>query len=77
MHEKPEEALIQHYTVCMNKALQERSFDVIDGAANTNGVQSDASGHSEDSAVPGSDELHQVTDHESCLTHSPLKCKPV
>lgn len=41
-------------------ALQERSDFVIDGAANANGVQSDASGHSEDSAVPGSDEPHQA-----------------
>ncbi|XP_057212386.1 GRIP1-associated protein 1 isoform X2 [Triplophysa rosa] len=41
-------------------ALQERSDVVIEGAANTNGVQSDASGHGEDSAVPGSDEPDQA-----------------
>ncbi|XP_056628977.1 GRIP1-associated protein 1 isoform X2 [Triplophysa dalaica] len=42
-------------------ALQEcRSDVVIEGAANTNGVQSDASSHSEDSAVQGSDEPDQA-----------------
>ncbi|KAA0714333.1 GRIP1-associated protein 1 [Triplophysa tibetana] len=42
-------------------ALQEcRSDVVIEGAANTNGVQSDASSHSEDYSVQGSDELDQA-----------------
>lgn len=63
MHEKPEEILIL-YSVCIYEALQEcRSDVVIEGAANTNGVQSDASSHSEDSAVQGSDEPDQVTDY--------------
>lgn len=41
-------------------AIQERKDVLIDGEADTNGVQSEASGHSEDTAVPGSNEVDQT-----------------
>nr|XP_055023669.1 GRIP1-associated protein 1 isoform X2 [Misgurnus anguillicaudatus] len=41
-------------------AIQERKDVLIDGEADTNGVQSEASGHSEDTAVPGSNEVDQA-----------------
>lgn len=36
---------------------------LIDGSAGTNGVQSDASGHSDNPSAPGNDQIDQVTDH--------------
>lgn len=41
-------------------AIQERKDVLIDGEADTNGVQSEASGHSEDTGVPGSNEVDQA-----------------
>ncbi|XP_055023668.2 GRIP1-associated protein 1 isoform X1 [Misgurnus anguillicaudatus] len=41
-------------------AIQERKDVLIDGEADTNGVRSEASGHSEDIAVPGSNEVDQA-----------------
>uniref|UniRef100_A0A671QDI8 GRIP1-associated protein 1-like n=1 Tax=Sinocyclocheilus anshuiensis TaxID=1608454 RepID=A0A671QDI8_9TELE len=51
------------------KALQECAdvndgkAALIDGSAGTNGVQSDASGHSDDPSAPGNDQIDQVTDN--------------
>uniref|UniRef100_A0A673MCN1 GRIP1-associated protein 1-like n=1 Tax=Sinocyclocheilus rhinocerous TaxID=307959 RepID=A0A673MCN1_9TELE len=51
------------------KALQEHAdvndgkAALIDGLAGTNGVQSDASGHSDDPSAPGNDQIDQVTDN--------------
>uniref|UniRef100_A0A8C1W8R4 GRIP1 associated protein 1 n=1 Tax=Cyprinus carpio TaxID=7962 RepID=A0A8C1W8R4_CYPCA len=40
---------------------------LIDGSAGTNGVQSDASGHSDNPSAPGNDQIDQVTDHKVAL----------
>lgn len=55
--------------MCVYAALQERAdvtdgkAALIDGTAGTNGVQSDASSHSDDPSASGNDQIDQVTDN--------------
>uniref|UniRef100_A0A671MJL6 GRIP1-associated protein 1-like n=1 Tax=Sinocyclocheilus anshuiensis TaxID=1608454 RepID=A0A671MJL6_9TELE len=62
------------------KALQEHAdvndgkAALIDGSAGTNGVQSDASGHSDDPSAPGNDQIDQLQTEmeEKCLLREQL-----
>lgn len=55
--------------MCVYAALLERAdvtdgkAALIDGTAGTNGVQSDASGHSDEPSTPRNDQIDQVTDN--------------
>lgn len=76
--------LLQCY-VCVYAALQERAdvtdgkAALIDGMTGTNGVQSDASSHSDDPSASGNDQIDQVTDnvfqsHPGLKVSGKIKC---